>query len=59
MMQQDVHNQRRLSGGGKIKMDIIRFKYLFLPEINFNEQMMATSDTMKDANDTLSKSLIL
>lgn len=31
---------------------------LFLEQINSNEQMMTTSDTMKDANETLSKCLI-
>jgi hypothetical protein len=52
MLQQDLYHQQRHSTDGKIKNEFfVNFNYLFL------EQMMATLDTMRDANDTLSKSL--
>ncbi len=58
MLQQDVYSQQRQSVDGRIKIDLINLNYSFLEQVNSNEQMMTTSDTMKDANETLSKSLI-
>ena len=46
MLQQDLYNQQQYSDNG-------------LVHSYSNEQLMATSDTMKDANETLSKSFIV
>jgi len=61
MLQQDLYNQQRLSGDGRMKIVFFLLYILnhsFLEQVNSNVQMMTTSDTMKDANETLSKSLI-
>jgi hypothetical protein len=58
MLQQDLYSQHRHNEDGKMNIQFLNFHRSFLVQINSNEQMMATSDTMKDANDTLSKSLI-
>jgi len=58
MLQQDLYNQQRHSGKVPTKMKSFNLNYSFLEHMNTTEQMMTTSDTIRDANETLSKSLI-